>query len=77
MVRRVGESSWVLSGSDLRPFSLQRKRPVDDVVSLPPLQRHRGEPEFRQLEPRGQLVAATGGHSSGSLTTDDGPTDMP
>jgi hypothetical protein len=29
------------------------------------------------LEPRGQLVAATGGHSSGNLTADDGPTDIP
>src|SRR5262245_25629779 len=37
----------------------------------------RREPRFRELEPRGQLVAATGGHSSGSLTTDDGQTDIP
>jgi hypothetical protein len=29
-----------------------------------------------ELEPRGQLVAAAGGHSSGSLTADDGPTDI-
>lgn len=37
----------------------------------------RSEPYFRELEPRGQLVAATGDHSSGSLTADDGPTDIP
>jgi uncharacterized protein (DUF433 family) len=36
-----------------------------------------GDPKFRQLEPRGQLVAATGGHSSSRLTADDGPTDIP
>ena len=36
-----------------------------------------GDPKFRQLEPGGQLVAATGGHSSSRLTADDGPTDIP
>jgi hypothetical protein len=37
----------------------------------------RRDPKFRELGPRGQLVAATGGHLSGSLTADDGPTDIP
>jgi hypothetical protein len=36
-----------------------------------------GDPKFRELEPRGQLVAAIGGHSGSRLTPDDGPTDIP
>jgi hypothetical protein len=29
------------------------------------------------LEPGGQLVGSTGGHSTSRLTADDGPTDIP
>jgi len=45
------------------------------VVASHAVQHH--DPKFRELEPRDQLVAAAGGHSSGSLTADDGPTDIP
>jgi len=33
--------------------------------------------DIRELEPRGQLVAAAGGHSSGRLTADDPLTVIP
>lgn len=66
-------------------------RPLGELSFRPPVQplRERARAQrghhcteslvsrFRELEPRGQLAAATGGHSSGSLTADDGPTDIP
>jgi hypothetical protein len=36
-----------------------------------------GDPDFHELEPRGQLAAAVGGDSSGRLTVDDDPADIP
>src|SRR4029450_5837294 len=83
-------ATWPTSPRDRRTIARVRRRRVlgrdrqvrflSDVAAAPArklLARKVVTPKFRQLEPRGQLVAATGGHSSSRLTADDGPTDIP